>query len=118
MNAVHYLFDEDFNGKIIRGIRRHTLTFDTLTVREAGLRSAPDPSVLEWAVSENRLVVSHDHNTMRAYAEERLSDELPMTDLLLVAQDYPLGKAIEELILIGEATSAEEWHGLILFLPL
>ena len=118
MSAVRYLFDEDFNGKIIRGLRRRAPELDTLTVREAGIGAALDPAVLEWSARESRLLVSHDHNTMRFYAEERLSAELPMPGLLLISQDYPLGQAIEDLALIGQATSTEEWQGLILFLPL
>ncbi len=118
MSVVHYLFDEDFNGRIVRGLRRRAPTLDTLTVQEVGLGTAADPEVLEWAANENRLLVSHDHNTMRAYAEERLGARQPMSGLLLVAQDYPLGQVIEDLVLMGEASMAEEWQGLILFLPL
>lgn len=118
MSAVRYLFDEDPNGRIVRGVRRRTPTRDTLTVNEAGLREAADPVILEWAVAENRVVVSHDHKTMRVYAEERLLAALPMAGLLLVRQESPIGRAIDDLVLIGETTTAEEWHGKIVFLPL
>lgn len=118
MSAVRYLFDEDFNGRIVRGVRRRASPLDTVTVQEAGLRDAPDPAVLEWAAAEGRVVVSHDHRTMRAYAEERLTAGLPMTGLILVRQDYPLGQAIDDLVLIGETTALEEWQGRIVFLPL
>lgn len=118
MSAVRYLFDEDFNGRIVRGVRRRAPVLDTLTVQEAGLREAEDPVVLEWAMVEGRVVVSHDHSTMPAYATERLLAGLLMTGLLLVRQDYPLGQAINDLLLIGETTTAEEWQGKIVFLPL
>ena len=47
MSAVKYLFDGDFNGRIVRGVRRRQSALDTLTVQEAGLREAVDPAVLE-----------------------------------------------------------------------
>ena len=118
MSAVKYLFDEDFNGRIVRGVRRRASNLDTVTVQEAGLRDAVDPTVLEWAAAAGRVVVSHDHRTMRAYAEERLTAGEEMTGLILVHQDYPLGQAIDDLVLIGETTTAAEWQGKILFLPL
>lgn len=118
MSAVKYLFDEDFNGRIVRGVRRRTSTLDTITVQEAGLSDASDPAVLEWAATEGRVVVSHDHRTMRACAEERLRAALPMAGLVLVRQGDPLGETIDDLVLIGETTAAEEWEGKIVFLPL
>ena len=118
MSTVKFLFDEDFNGRVVRGLRRRLPNLDTRTVPQVGLRKAPDPTILEQAASEGRVVVSHDHNTMRYYAEERLMDGLPMPGLILVRQDYLIGQAIEELVLIAEATTAEEWRGLIIFFPL
>ena len=118
MSAVRYLFDEDFNGRIVRGVRRRAPNLDTVTIQEAGLRDALDPAVLEWAAAASRVVVSHDHRTMRAYAEEKLRAERAMAGLILVRQDYPLGQVIDDLVLIAEATTAEEWQGKILFLPL
>jgi len=41
-----------------------------------------------------------------------------MTGLILFRQDLPVAAAIEELELVIEATSAEDWHGVIAFLPL
>ena len=118
MSAVRYLFDEDFNGRIVRGVRRRLSSLDTITVQEAGLRDAPDSAVLEWAAAEGRVVISHDHRTMRAYAEERMKAALPMVGLILVRQEYSLGQAIDDLVPIGEITTAEEWQGKIVFFPL
>jgi len=118
VSPVRYLFDEDFNGRIVRGVRRRTSALDTITVQETGLSDASDSVVLEWAAAEGRVVVSHDHRTMRAHAEERVKTALPMAGLILVRQGDPLGETIDDLVLIGETTSAEEWGGKIVFLPL
>ena len=103
MSAVRYLFDQDFNGRIVRGVRRRAPSLDTVTVQEAGLSDASDPVVLEWAATEGRVVISHDHRTMRAYAEERLKADLPaarqagllMAGLVLIRQRVPLREAID-----------------------
>ncbi|MCP9449844.1 MAG: DUF5615 family PIN-like protein [Nitrospira sp.] len=118
VSAIRFLFDEDCNGRIVRGVRRRHPTLNTVTVLEAGLSEATDDAVLEYASIENRVVISHDYNTMRAHAADRLQAGLPMAGLILVPQHVPLGKVIEELVLIAETTSGEEWHGQIVFLPL
>jgi hypothetical protein len=45
---------------------------------------------------------------MRPFAEVRLKTGLPMTGLILVPQSTALGQVIDDLVLIVEATSAEE----------
>jgi predicted nuclease of predicted toxin-antitoxin system len=118
VSAVRYLFDQDFNGRIVRGVRRRTSKIDTITAQEAGLADASDSAVLEWAASDGRVVISHDHKTMRAYAEERLKQGSQMAGVILVSQSDPLGEVIDDLVLVGEITTAEEWEGKIIFLPL
>jgi len=41
-----------------------------------------------------------------------------MQGLILVHQRVLLRQAIDDLVLIGETTTAEEWQGKIVFLPL
>jgi predicted nuclease of predicted toxin-antitoxin system len=118
VSRVRFLFDEDFNGHIVRGFRRRKPQVDTRIVREAGLEGADDPTVLEWAAVHRRLVVSHDRRTMTAAARSRIREGLPMTGLVLFRQDCPVAVAIEELELVSEVTSADEWHDMIAFLPL
>ena len=118
MSQVKYLFDEDLNGRIVRGMRRRISELDSTTVREAELPEASDPAVLDWAASQGRVVITHDHRTMRPCAEDRLKTGLPMSGLILVRQAAALGQVIDDLVLIAEATTAEEWEGTIVFLPL
>ena len=54
---------------------------------------------------------------MRPCAEERLKLGLSMTGLILVRQAAALGQVIDDLVLIAEASNAEEWEGKIVFLP-
>lgn len=118
MSRVKYLFDEDLNGRIVRGVRRRISDLDSITVQEVDLPEASDAAVLDWAAVQGRIVITHDHRTMRPFAEDRLKTGLPMTGLILVPQTTALGQVIDDLVLIAEATTAEEWKGTIVFLPL
>jgi len=117
VSRVKYLFDEDLNGRIVRGVRRRIRDLDSTTVQEADLPEASDPVVLDWAAAQGRIVITHDHRTMRPCAEERLKLGLPMTGLILVRQAVALAQVIDDLVLIVEASNAEEWEGKIVFLP-
>jgi hypothetical protein len=118
VSRVKYLFDEDLNGRIVRGVRRRISDLDSSTVQEIDLPEASDPAVLDWAATQGRVVITHDHRTMRPCAEDRLKTGLPMTGLILVRQTAALGQVIDDLVLIAEATTAEEWKGTIVFVPL
>jgi hypothetical protein len=41
-----------------------------------------------------------------------------MTGLGLIPQEYPIGRVIDDLALIADTTTADEWDGTIVFLPL
>ena len=102
----------------MRGLRRRITDLDSRTVQEADLPDASDRAVLDWAATQGQVVITHDHRTMRPCAEDRLKAGKAMTGLILVRQTAALGQVIDDLVLIAEATTAEEWKGTIVFLPL
>jgi predicted nuclease of predicted toxin-antitoxin system len=61
VSRVKYLFDEDLNGRIVRGVRRRLSDLDAITVQEVDLPEASDAAVLDWAAAEGRIVITHDH---------------------------------------------------------
>lgn len=113
-----FLTDEDFNRRILRGLRRRLPLLDIVRVQEAGLTTKPDTDVLEWAAKENRIILTHDVTTMSKHAYDRVKQDLPMPGVIEVSQDVPIGEAIEELILIAEYSLENEWHNQVIFLPL
>jgi hypothetical protein len=44
---LHVLFDENFDWRILEGVRDCLPDADLLTVQNAGLRKMPDPDLLE-----------------------------------------------------------------------
>jgi len=114
-----FLSDEDFNRRILRGLRRRLPALDVVRVQDVGLISRPDAEVLEWAANENRIILTHDVTTMSKHAFDRVNRALPpMPGVIEVSQDVPIGEAIEELVLIAECSLENEWHNLVIYLPL
>jgi hypothetical protein len=112
------LIDNDFRETILKGLLTREPRIDLLRLRDVGLRQAPDPDVLQWAADRVRVVVTHDVNTMVGFAYDRVSRHLPMPGVIAVAQDMPVGQAIEELHLATVCHESDELEKRVLFLPL
>lgn len=113
-----FLADNDLNDAIVAGVQRREPAAEFARLRELGMEAWSDAEVLDFAVQENWIVVSHDVNTMSNAASTRQAAGLPMSGLLLVHQRTPVFPVIESLLLIWAASAAEEWSSQIEFLPL
>jgi len=60
--------DENFNNDIVRGLIRRRPDLDIVRIQDAGLTGAADLVVLEWAATENRLLLTHDVTTITRHA--------------------------------------------------
>jgi len=115
---IRFLLDENFNGKIVRGLRVRQPDVDLIRVQDTELYGADDPSVLEWAATEGRILLTHDLDTMTKYASERIEQGLPLAGVILVRDTLPVAKVIDDLLAILGASDASEWENRIDFLPL
>jgi predicted nuclease of predicted toxin-antitoxin system len=82
---------------------------DFLSANEANLQGVPDPEVLAFAAAENRILVTHDHQTMPGHFGDFLMRGGSSPDVFLVSQHAPIADAIEDLVLIWTASDANEW---------
>lgn len=65
---ISLLADEDFNARIVRGLRRLIPEISVLSVQEAKLAGTPDAEILDHAADDGRVLLTHDVNTMVAAA--------------------------------------------------
>lgn len=114
---IHLLADENFNGRILRGIKSRNPNANILRVQDTEMYQADDMSLLAWAAKEQRVVVSHDVNTMTKYAYQRIDEGLPMAGLILIQDNEAVGTAIEELLIAIEVYEAEDLVNLVTYLP-
>lgn len=99
---IRLLADENFDGRILDGIRARLPAVDIIRVQDADIYQAADPVVLACAANENRVLLSHDVSTLVNYAYGRVKAGFAMPGVIEVHRDTPIGQAIDELeILIG-----------------
>lgn len=116
---IRFLADENFNGRILRGVLRQVPDLDIVRAQDVpAIYGRDDPAVLEWAASEERVLLTHDVSTMRQHAYRRILAGRPMPGVFEVNTDLPIGLAVEELVLIARGSVPGEWEGQVRYLPL
>jgi hypothetical protein len=110
--------DENFNGDIVRGLFRRHPELELVRVQDVGLMQTPDPDILEWAASQERVLLSHDVSTVPPVAYQRISDGKAMPGVFIVPDRMPIGQAIDEILFLSSDVEASEWKDQVLFLPL
>lgn len=114
---VRLLADENLNHNIVRGLVRRKPTVDIVRAQDAGLSGADDATVLAWAANNGRIVLTQDVSTLTKYAYQRVQAGLPMPGVFEVGRTVPIGRAIEDLLLLVECSLADEWEGQVRYLP-
>ena len=110
--------DENFNNNIIRGLFRRSASINLVRIQDVGLSGADDPTVLEWAAQENRVLLTHDISTITRYAYERIHSGQRMPGVFEATPTSPIGQIIEDILLLTELSFEDEWEGKIGYLPL
>ena len=114
---IKFQADSDLNGDIVTGVLRRIPEIDFQSADEAGIRGLSDNEVLAMATTQMRLLVSHDRRTMPFFFAEFIR-ERHTSGVLIISQRLKVARAIEELILIWEASESHEYVDLIQTLPL
>jgi predicted nuclease of predicted toxin-antitoxin system len=109
--------DEDFNNRIFRGVLSRLPYLDALRVQDIGLSGATDAELLHWAAVENRVLLTHDAASLIDLANNRVTTGKPMPGVVLVNQTAPIGKVIEQLVIVIECSHEGEWDNRICYLP-
>ncbi len=115
---IRFLADENFNNDIVRGVVRRLPTADIVRAQEVGLGGAADDDVLEWALVENRIVLTHDKATLIGLAYARITTGKLVPGVFAASQSAPAPQLIDDLVLILECSRTEEWTNQVRYLPL
>ena len=115
---LRFAADENFNNNIIRGLLRRNPYLDIVRLQDSGLLGFDDPAVLEWAAQEDRILLTHDVNTITRYAYQRVQSGKPMPGVFEVGREVSIKTAINDILLLAECSEEGEWEGQIRYLPL
>jgi predicted nuclease of predicted toxin-antitoxin system len=110
--------DADFNGRVLRALRRSDPSLDVVRVQDVGLRTAPDPDVLEWAATEGRVVLTRDQGTMVGFAYARVGAGLPMPGVVVTRDYLPIGLQVQDILIVAHCSAPNGLADQVVFIPL
>jgi predicted nuclease of predicted toxin-antitoxin system len=116
--VIRLLVDQNFNGLILGGLTRRDPDLEVVHVRDAGLAAAPDPIILEWAATQDRVLLTHDRRTIPPFAYSRVAAGQRMPGVFLVSDDMSIGQSIDEILLAVHCFSADECKDIVKYFPL
>lgn len=114
---IRLLADEDVPKALFEGTRLRDPTLVFERVQDVGLRTQPDEEILEWAAVHDLIVVTRDKATMPDAAFARLDRGDFMAGVFVVPRGHPVGRMIDDLVLIHACSDQAEWHGKVVRLP-
>lgn len=115
---LRLLSDENFNGDIVRGLFLKCPALDLVRVQDVGLAEVDDPTILDWAAANNRILLTHDRATMPNFAYERMTAGKFMPGMFVFNDRFPVGQAIDEILLANTCSNQAEWSGHVVYFPL
>ena len=115
---LRLLIDENLDQRILRGLRLEVPAIDYIVVQETKLKGLRDPLLLAWAAENQPIIVTHDVNTMPRHAYDRVRAGQPMPGVIVIPEDFAVGKAIEELATMVECCEPEEMINQVKYLPI
>jgi predicted nuclease of predicted toxin-antitoxin system len=115
---LRLLVDENFDNTIVRGLFRRNPMLDIVRVQDIGLSGKDDPTILERAALEGRVLLTYDVATITRYAYDRVKQGQTMPGVIEVKADAPIGRAIEDILVLVTCSQEGELEGQIYYLPL
>jgi len=117
-SVIKLLADENFDGDILRALVRRMPILDVVRVQDVGLIQTPDSTILAWAAAEDRILLTHDRDTVPGFAYDRVRSGQSMPGVFLVSDQMPRGQAIDELLLAVECYTSDDCKDLVRHFPL
>jgi predicted nuclease of predicted toxin-antitoxin system len=115
---LRLLIDQNFDQDILRGLAHRIPNLDAVTAYDMGLSAATDPELLAWAADNDRIIVTHDRQTMPDHVADRITSGEKVAGVVIVPQRLQIGRAIDDLEIIVMCSSENEWENVVRHLPL
>ncbi len=117
MRSIRFLADASLHHGIISGCLRREPAIDFLSAITAKLEGIGDPEVLRIAADDDRILVTHDFQTMPGHFANFLMEKGESPGVFLVKQRTAIGRVVEALLLVWAASSPDDWRNRILEIP-
>ncbi len=116
MTKIRFQADADLKQAIVIGTLRRQPKLDFRSANEAELEGVKDHEVLAISAQDGRVLVTHDRKIMPTEFGQFITTQTS-SGVLILSQNLRIGEAIDAIILVWEASTAEEWINQIMTFP-
>ena len=115
-----YLIDENISPQYRTQLLYHEPSLTVLAVGDEGAppKSTPDPEILVWCEQNQFNLITNNRESMPQHLSDHLSAGHHVPAIFTINLAVPMGKIIEELLLIAGASNENEYINEIKYLPL
>jgi predicted nuclease of predicted toxin-antitoxin system len=118
MNRLRFLADENFNNNILRALLRHLPSLDIVRAQDTAIAGADDPALLAWAAEDERVLLTHDVQTIPGFAFDRVRANQLMPGVVAVTTTAHLGEVLDDLLVLIGASHDDEWGDQVRYIPM
>ena len=115
---MRFAADENFDGRILNELLVPLPELNVVRVQDTEMYQAPDDKLLAWLAEEQRILLTHDVQTMPYYVYERIRAGQLVSGVIEVHKDTPLGVAIDELEVMIGAGTLEDFENQVKYIPI
>jgi len=115
MNKIRLYLDEDaMSNSLLRTLRSREI--DVISVQEAGTEGSPDDQQLEWAISQGRVIYSHNISDFCRLHSQYLGSGRNHAGIALISQNTTIGAQVRAIVALVSQKTAENMQNECIFL--
>ncbi len=123
--SLKLLLDENVRGPLWQAIRRHNVidpawALDVVRVGDATVLplGTDDQDILIWCSLHQRILVSHDLETMPLHFQTFLQQGQSLPGVWLIRKGHSFRTIIDQLVLMTFGGTVDEFKNQLLYLPM
>ena len=115
-----FLIDENISPRYRTHLLYHEPSLTVLVIGDEGVpaRGTPDPEIFAWCEQNQFNLITNNRESMPQHLSDHLSAGHHIPGIFTISLAVPMGKIIEELLLITGASDEDEYIDEIKYLPL
>ncbi len=119
MSAIKYLFDENVDDALRKGLLSHWPDIVAWKVGDVGAprRGTPDPTILLWCEEHDFSLVTNNRASMPVHLKDHLAAGHHVPAIFILNPDMTMGETIDELAFLWAASEPDEYADQIEYLP-
>lgn len=120
MKEIKYLLDENVDPNLRSAIHHQWPDVTVWIIGDPGApqRGTLDPDILQWCEANQFVLVTNNRASMPVHLCEHLAAEGQASGIFILNPEMSMGESAAELILISQASGAEEYMNHIHYLPI